>query len=79
MARSKRRRLTVKEAGGITGWLTATLLPYLGPPPLGDRNEPQAPSSVDNPCPLCGAPMSEHRVDRSGERTQLYCPTAPTP
>ena len=28
-------------------------------------------------CPLCGAPMTEHDIDRSGERTQLRCP-APT-
>ncbi|MEA9986135.1 MULTISPECIES: hypothetical protein [Subtercola] len=77
--RTKRpRKVTLKEAGGVGNWLNARLFPYLGPPPLGtvDQREPaeRAAEALTRACPLCGAPMSEHEVDRSGERTQLYCP-----
>jgi len=58
---------------GFIERLNARLLPYLGPPPLGPYNEEPAPARPAA-CPLCGAPMSEHDIDRSGERTQLHCP-----
>jgi hypothetical protein len=76
---AKKRRPTIKEAGGITAWLNGRLLPFLGPPPLGpyDDEVPVAERPVAR-CPLCGAPMTEHDIDRSGERTQLRCPL-PTP
>jgi hypothetical protein len=51
------------------------LFPWLGPPPLGPYDQPEPPAVATRACPLCGAAMSEHEVDRSGERTQLYCPT----
>ncbi|GAB3615878.1 hypothetical protein GCM10027416_04350 [Okibacterium endophyticum] len=74
MARSKRTRLTIAEAGGFTNWLNATLRPYLGAPPLGPYNEPPLPPASGAACPLCGSPMSEHTIDRSGVRTQVHCP-----
>lgn len=61
--------------GGYAGFierLNARLLPYIGPPPLGPYDE--APAPKPTACPLCGAPMAEHAVDRSGERTMLHCP-----
>jgi hypothetical protein len=72
-------RPTRSEPTGNRGYagfierLNARLLPYLGPPPLGPYNEEPAPARPAA-CPLCGAPMSEHDIDRSGERTQLHCP-----
>ncbi|GLU87972.1 hypothetical protein Agsp01_02270 [Agromyces sp. NBRC 114283] len=59
---------------GLIDKLNAKLLPYIGPPPLGPYDE--EPVAERPPaCPLCGKPMSEHDIDRSGERTQLHCPT----
>ena len=55
--------------------LNVKLRPYLGAPPLGPYDEAPLPPRETHACPLCGNPMSAHTVDRSGERTQLYCPT----
>ncbi|WP_120339443.1 hypothetical protein [Cryobacterium soli] len=79
MTSAKKRKPTIKEAGGFTAWLNARLLPIIGPPPLGpyDDEVPVQERPVAR-CPLCGAPMTEHDIDRSGERTQLRCPL-PTP
>lgn len=73
MARSKDEGTGGKLAG-LFDKLNRKLVPYIGPPPLGPYNE--TPPAVPAPklCPLCGVPMSEHEIDRSGERTQLYCP-----
>jgi hypothetical protein len=40
---------------------------------IGRPEEPYVPPT-DPRCPLCGQPMSGHRIDRSGERTQVQCP-----
>jgi len=79
MTSAKKRKPTIKEAGGFTAWLNGRLLPIIGPPPLGpyDDEVPAQERPVAR-CPLCGAPMTEHDIDRSGERTQLRCPL-PTP
>jgi hypothetical protein len=71
---AKKRKPTLKEVG-FGGWLNSRLLPFIGPPPLGpyDDEVPVAERPVAR-CPLCGAPMTEHAIDRSGERTQLRCP-----
>ncbi|RXZ49310.1 hypothetical protein ESP57_10345 [Agromyces fucosus] len=58
---------------GFIDRLNARLLPYIGPPPLGPYDEEPAPATPPA-CPLCGAPMSSHTIDRSFERTQLHCP-----
>ncbi|WP_448808079.1 hypothetical protein [Agromyces bauzanensis] len=74
---SRRDRADRGERGGYAGFidrLNARLLPYIGPPPLGPYDEEPAPTRPAS-CPLCGAPMSEHEIDRSFERTQLHCPT----
>jgi hypothetical protein len=79
MRTNKQHKTTVKEAGGVGNWLNRRLFPYLGPPPLGvvdtRSEETKAQAALAGACPLCGNPMSEHVVDRSGVRTQLYCPT----
>jgi hypothetical protein len=79
-----RRKETVESAeqvgprgqrgyAGFIDRLNARLLPYIGPPPLGPYDEAPVPAKPPA-CPLCGAAMSEHDIDRSGERTQLHCP-----
>ncbi|QAY74842.1 hypothetical protein ET445_03360 [Agromyces protaetiae] len=58
--------------------LNAKLLPYIGPPPLGPYDEPVVDADHPAPvptCPLCGEPMPDHVIDRSGPRTQLHCPS----
>ena len=58
---------------GLIDRLNAKLLPYIGPPPLGPYDEAPKPTTAPA-CPLCGEPMADHAIDRSGERTQLHCP-----
>ena len=80
MGTNKKNKTPANEGGGIGDWLNRRLFPYLGPPPLGpiDTESPESKrkAALAGACPLCGAPMSQHVVDRSGERTQLYCPAA---
>ena len=78
MGANKRDKATVRESGGLGNWLNSRLFPYLGPPPLGpvdtESAESKARRAQASACPLCGSPMALHVVDRTGERTQLYCP-----
>lgn len=54
------------------------LRPYLNGAQLGPPDEaPLIPPARGGSCPVCGRPMDEHTLDRSGERTQLYCPEIP--
>jgi hypothetical protein len=56
--------------------LNGALLPYIGPPPLGPFDqEPLAPTA-QKPCPICGAAMADHEIERSGGNTatRLHCP-----
>lgn len=78
VARSAVVLVTLKEAGGLGNWLNAGLFPYLGPPPLGSVEtatpDERAQAALAHACPLCGAQMSAHTVDRSAPLTQLYFP-----
>lgn len=67
----------IRASGGFTNWLNGKLRPYIGPPPLGPYDEEPLPSIAEAPCPVCGQSMALHEIDRSGERTQLYCPKKP--
>lgn len=62
-----------QEKEGFFNKLNRVLFPWLGPPPLGPYDEP-APATTPPLCPLCGKPMADHEIDRSGIKTQLYCP-----
>ena len=56
--------------------LNGALMPYIGPPPLGPFDqEPLAPTGP-KPCPICGAAMADHEIERSGGNTatRLHCP-----
>lgn len=64
---------------GVVGWLNRTLLPWIGPPPLGPYTTvtatEEAAAKSEARCPICSELMSLHEIDRSGERTQVYHPT----
>jgi ribosomal protein S27AE len=56
--------------------LNGALMPYIGPPALGPFDqEPLAPTG-QKPCPICGAAMADHEIERSGGNTatRLHCP-----
>jgi len=68
------------EGGGFFNRLNRRLFPYLGPPPLGPYDQPAVEAPAGRACPLCGAEMSAHDFDRSGEQTRptrIYCPAPP--
>ena len=48
---------------------------FMGPPDLGDPNEPRASTRVAMDCTSCGRPMDEHVIDRSQGRSATYCPS----
>lgn len=73
-SRQDRAERGERSFAGLLNRMHSRLLPYLGPPPLGPYDE-EPPPTRPAACPLCGAPMSEHEIDRSFERTQLHCPT----
>ncbi|CAD5991273.1 conserved protein of unknown function [Agreia sp. COWG] len=63
---------------GKTGFfnnLNRIVYSFTGPAQVG-IGRPEAPyeAPADPRCPLCGNPMSQHEIDRTGERTQLHCP-----
>ncbi|MBD8726324.1 hypothetical protein [Frigoribacterium sp. CFBP 13707] len=64
--------------GDLVESMNARLRPYIGGAQLGLKNEapPVAPAH-GGACPLCGAPMDEHVVDRTGPRTMVHCPGTP--
>ena len=57
--------------------LNRALYPYMGPAELGSSSEPPPVSSVGKPCPICGASMLDHTVERANDWTtasRLHCP-----
>jgi len=63
--------------------LNNALIPKIGPPPLGPYNEAPLPPTGPKPCPVCGMPMSEHRIERGAQgdgrtATRIHCPSAET-
>ncbi|NHC46946.1 hypothetical protein [Motilibacter aurantiacus] len=72
MARFWRRNRTGDDGNGER---KSALFYFLGPPDLGDPNEPSAPAPrAPMNCTSCGRPMSEHVIDRSQGRSATYCP-----
>lgn len=67
-----------RERGSLTAWLNRTLLPWIGPPPLGPYTDvPDAvvrAEKAQSVCPICGELMNRHTIDRSGERTMIDHP-----
>lgn len=60
---------------GIINNLNRIAYSFAGPAQVG-IGRPELPyvAPTDPRCPLCGARMDLHIIDRSGERTQLHCP-----
>jgi hypothetical protein len=57
--------------------LNNALFPYLGPPKLGPYDQPPLVDPAGKACPLCGAPMSQHGIDRAeGRETYVHCPVS---
>lgn len=56
--------------------LNRALFPYLGPPELGPYDEPPLPPTGPKGCPICGARMDAHVIERSEGRTatRIICP-----
>ncbi len=74
MARMKTWRKSVADEGGLYAWFNTRMVQKMGPAQVGPYTEVEPLPESRNVCPLCGAPMTEHDVDRSGERTMLHCP-----
>ncbi|WBU37196.1 hypothetical protein [Homoserinibacter sp. YIM 151385] len=73
-----------KDADRDRWWdrLNRALFPYFGPAQLGTGRQPDQPlpsaeRRAERPCPLCGRPMTEHRLERTRDQhtsTRLHCP-----
>ncbi len=62
---------------GLVNAINRVVYRYAGPAQVGiGRAEAPYLPPADPRCPLCGEPMARHDIDRTGERTQLHCPTA---
>ncbi|WP_175494096.1 hypothetical protein [Herbiconiux ginsengi] len=62
---------------GLFNNINRIVYSYAGPAQVGiGRAEAPYVPPADPRCPLCGRPMAQHEIDRSGERTQLHCPAA---
>ena len=56
---------------GLSRWLFY----FMGPPDLGDPNEPPLrPVRVLQNCAACGQPMDQHVIDRSHGKSLTVCP-----
>ncbi|MWB97758.1 hypothetical protein [Agromyces seonyuensis] len=69
-------RSEVRDAGGFYHWWNRWLVRFAGPPQVGPY-ETTPPPPVAQVCPVCGAPLAAHEIDRTGARTFMRCPAAP--
>lgn len=56
--------------------LNRKLFPYLGPPALGPYDEPPLAPTGPKACPICGARMDTHVIQRGTATvpTRMICP-----
>jgi len=71
MAKTSGHDGPLQAAAHAAAWLDDKLVPLLGPPPLGPYD---AESPHSRACPLCGAPLLQHRAERDEEHVFLHCP-----
>jgi hypothetical protein len=69
-----------KRGGGWYERFNSTLIRKMGPSQIG-AGHPEGPDdrSLDRPCPLCGAPLSQHTVERHADQVRsstLHCPVS---
>lgn len=70
-------REKVRAAGGWYSWFNSRLIRLAGPAAVGPYETTPPPSAAERaerPCPLCGAPISQHAFDRSGPKPLMHCP-----
>ncbi|MFE6733264.1 hypothetical protein [Microbacterium sp. NPDC057650] len=70
-------RTRIKEAGGLYAWFNGRLIKLAGPASVGPYEPTPPPSAAERAergCPLCGAPMNQHEIDRSGPKPLMHCP-----
>jgi hypothetical protein len=70
-------RTRIREAGGLYAWVNTNLIRFAGPASVGPYEKTPPPSAserAERACPLCGAPMTQHEIDRSGPKTLVHCP-----
>lgn len=70
-------RTRIRAAGGLYSWINSNLIRFAGPASVGPYEKTPPPSAAERAgraCPICGAPMTEHEIDRSGPRTIVHCP-----
>ncbi|KRA23136.1 type IV secretion protein Rhs [Microbacterium sp. Root61] len=67
-------RKRVRDAGGWYPWINTRIVRLAGPAAVGPYDTTPEPVRTERPCPLCGAPMSQHTFDRSGPKPLMHCP-----
>lgn len=70
-------RARIREAGGLYRWFNKNLIRLAGPAAVGPYEAappPTAAQRAERACPLCGHPMTEHVIDRSGPKPLMHCP-----
>ncbi|WP_420847429.1 hypothetical protein [Microbacterium azadirachtae] len=70
-------RQRIRDAGGLYAWINTNLIRFAGPASVGPYEATPPPSDAERAqrgCPLCGAPMTAHEIDRSGPKPLMHCP-----
>ncbi|MBD8012961.1 hypothetical protein AB0O65_05675 [Microbacterium sp. NPDC077391] len=70
-------RTRIREAGGLYAWFNSNLIRIAGPASVGPYEPtlpPSAAERAERACPLCGAPMNQHSIDRTGPKPLMHCP-----
>ncbi|WP_324115406.1 hypothetical protein [Microbacterium sp.] len=67
-------RQRVRAEGGWYSWFNRNLVRMAGPAAVGPYDTTPEPPRAERPCPLCGAPMSQHTFDRTGPKPLMFCP-----
>lgn len=70
-------RARIREAGGMYAWFNSNLVRLAGPASVGpyEKTPPPTPEErAERACPLCGAPMTRHEIDRTGPKPLIHCP-----
>lgn len=70
-------RRRIRDAGGLYAWINTSLIRFAGPASVGPYEKTPPPTSAERAqraCPLCGAPMTAHEIDRTGPKPLMHCP-----
>lgn len=70
-------RARIREAGGLYAWFNTNLIRFAGPASVGPYEStlpPSAEERAERACPLCGKPMNQHTIDRTGPKPLMHCP-----